>query len=113
MKMSDVLLRLVGGRDPNCPNEADVLAYSENKLSTRSRAQFERHFAGCNDCRELLAFLGRESDEMPAPLTGEGVSEQTSRVLAYIQRDERSRSKPARKARAAAGFYVSYPRLAA
>jgi len=113
MRISDVLLRLIGARDPNCPNEADVLAYSENRLSTRSRAQIERHFADCHDCRQVLAFLGRESDETPAPLTEEAVSEQTDRVLAYIQKDERNRSKPVQKARTAAGFYISYPRLAA
>lgn len=112
MRISDILLRLIGARDPNCPNEADVLAYSENRLSTRSRAQVERHFADCHDCRQVLAFLGRESEEAAAQLTEEAVSAQTDRVLAYIQRDERNRSKPARKARAAAGFYISYPRLA-
>jgi tetratricopeptide (TPR) repeat protein len=112
MRISDILLRLIGARDPNCPNEADVLAYSENRLSTRSRAQVERHFADCHDCRQVLAFLGRESEEAAAQLTEEAVSAQTDRVLAYIQNDERNRSKPAQKARAAAGFYISYPRLA-
>jgi tetratricopeptide (TPR) repeat protein len=112
MRISDVLLRLIGARDPNCPNEADVLAYSENRLSTRSRAQAERHFADCHDCRQALAFLGRGAEEAAAQLTEEAVSAQTGRVLAYIQRDERNRSKPAQKARSAAGFYISYPRLA-
>lgn len=113
MRISDILVRLIGAREPNCPNEADVLAYSEKRLSTRSRAQVERHFADCHDCRQVLAFLGRESAEAAAPLTEEDVSAQTDRVLAYIQKDERNRSKPAQKARAAAGFYISYPRLAA
>lgn len=112
MRISDVLLHLIGVRDPNCPNEADVLAYSENKLSTLRRVQIERHFADCDDCRQVLAFLVRESAEATAPVTEEAVSAQTNRVLAYIQNDERNRSKPARKARAAAGFYISYPRLA-
>ena len=112
MKISDVLSRLIGARDPNCPNEADVLAYSENKLSNRDRGRVERHFAECDDCRQVLAFLGRESEEASAPFTENAVSEQTDRVLAYIQRDERDRTKSARKARAAAGFYISYPKLA-
>ncbi len=113
MRISDVLFRLIGARDPNCPNEADVLAYSENRLSTPSKAQIERHFADCHDCRQVLAFLGRKLDETPAPLTKEAVSAQTDRVLAYIQNDERNRGKPGQKARSAAGFYISYPRLAA
>ena len=112
MKISDVLVRLIGARDKNCPNEADVLAYSENKLSKRDRAGLERHFAECDDCRQVLAFLGRESEEAPAPFTEKAVSEQTDRVLAYIQRDERDGTKSAKKARGAAGFYISYPKLA-
>ncbi|MEK6288782.1 MAG: tetratricopeptide repeat protein [Acidobacteriota bacterium] len=111
MKISDVLLRLVGGRTPGCPNEADILAYSESRLPAHRSVQCEQHFAGCDDCRQVLAFLGR-SEEAAAPLTEEAVSAQTERVLAYIQRDERNRRKPAQKARAAGGFYVSYPRLA-
>jgi tetratricopeptide (TPR) repeat protein len=110
--MSDVLLRLIGARDPNCPGEADVLAYSENRLSRFNRSRFEHHFAGCYDCRELLAFLGRESVEVGAQLADKAASEQTHRVLDYIQRDERQRSKPAHQPRAAAGFHISYPRLA-
>jgi len=65
MRISDVLIRLIGARDPNCPNEADVLAYSEEKLSKRNRARVERHFAQCDDCRQVLAFLGRESEKAP------------------------------------------------
>ncbi|MEK6322422.1 MAG: tetratricopeptide repeat protein [Acidobacteriota bacterium] len=112
MKISDVLLRPFGARDPNCPSEADVLTYSENKISTRSRVRFERHFAGCNDCRELLVFLGREPDEMAVSLSQEAVSEQTNRVLAYIQNDERNRTRLVHKTRPLGGFYISYPRLA-
>ena len=73
MKISDVLSRLIGARDPNCPNEADVLAYSENKLSNRDRGRVERHFAECDDCRQVLAFLGRESEEASAPFTENAV----------------------------------------
>ena len=111
MKISDVLIRLIGARDPNCPNEAEVLAFSESRLSTRDRARVERHFANCHDCRQVLAFLGREV-ETPVAVTEEAVAEQTVKVLAYIQRDERNRSKPREKVRAATGFYISYPRLA-
>ena len=112
MRISDVLIRLIGARDPNCPQEADFLAYSEDRLSNRNRARVERHFAQCDDCRQVLAFLGRESEEAPAPFTEKAVSDQTDRVLAYIQKDERERTKPAKKARASVGFYISYPKLA-
>ncbi len=112
MRIRDVLIRLIGARDPYCPNEADILAYSENRLSTGDRARVERHFANCNDCRQALAFIGREP-EAPVALTPEAVSEQTVNVLAYIQRDERNRVTHPPKARTATGFYVSYPRLAA
>ena len=110
MRISDVLIRLIGAKDPNCPNEADVLAYSDGRLSTRRRAQVERHFADCHDCRQVLAFLARESDETPATLTEEAVSEQTNRVLAYVRNDERN--KRVQNDQAASGFYISYPRLA-
>ena len=112
MRISDALLRLVGAVDPNCPDEGDLFAYFENKLPTHKRAQVERHFAHCDDCRELLALVGRESDNTPAPLTEVAVAAQTNKVLAYIQSDERNRSKPAQKAHSAGGFYISYPKLA-
>lgn len=112
MRIRNVLIRLIGAKDPNCPDEAGVLAYSEDKLSKRDRARVERHFAECDDCRQVLAFLGREPEEASAPLTAKAVSEQTDRVLAYIKKDERDRTKSAKKARDAAGFYISYPRLA-
>lgn len=112
MRISDTLVRLVGAVDPNCPDEDDLFAYFENKLPTHKRARFERHFAQCDDCRELLALVGRESDNRQAPLTDEAVAEQTNRVLGYIQSDERNRNKPAQKARSAGGFYISYPKLA-
>ncbi len=112
MRISDALVRLVGAIDPNCPNEDDLFAYFENKLPARRRPQLARHFAHCDDCRELLALVGRESDKTPAPLTEEAVAEQTDRVLAYIQSDERNRSKPTQKERSGGGFYISYPKLA-
>jgi tetratricopeptide (TPR) repeat protein len=110
MRVTDVLISLMGTRYTDCPHEADVLAYSENRLSPRNRAQIERHFAKCHDCLEVLAFLGREAQETPAPLSEEAVSEQTDRVLAYI----RNGGGPAKPVQVVPrqGFYISYPRLA-
>ena len=113
MKVSDFLIRLISARDPNCPTEDNVLAYAENRLSPRRRLQIERHVVDCHDCVEVLALLGREVDSVPAPLAAEAVTEQTNRVLAYIQTDERNRNRPAQKVQTPGGFYVSYPRLAA
>jgi tetratricopeptide (TPR) repeat protein len=112
MKISDVLLLAFGARDPKCPSEVDVLAYSENKLSTRKRVQVERHFAECDDCRQLLTFLGQESVEKTPPLSQEEVSEQANRVLGYIRNDERNPSRSAQKARSESAFHISYPKLA-
>ena len=112
MRIIDVLIRLISARDPNCPNEADVLAYSENRLSSRTRAQVERHFAGCHDCMDVLAFLGRQTHDSGAQTTDDIVSKQTNRVLAYIENDERQRNKTNQKPRSVTGFNISYPRLA-
>jgi len=104
--------RLIGAGAPGCPNEVDFLAYHENRLSTGNRAGIERHIADCHDCRQVLALLGRDS--MPAAaVSDQVVSQQTGRILAYIETDERNRSKPREKERVAArGPYVSLPRFA-
>ncbi|PYT08642.1 MAG: hypothetical protein DMF60_04310 [Acidobacteria bacterium] len=113
MKISEVLLLTFGAKDPKCPGEADVLAYSENRLSTRRRVRVERHFAECDDCRQLLSFLGQESVEK-APLHSRAeASEQTNRVLGYIRNDELNRTSSAQKARPERGLRISYPWLAA
>ena len=112
MNIHNVLIRLIGARDPNCPREDQVLAYSENRLSSSGRAQLELHFANCSDCLEVLAFLGRDARETSAPPTEEAVAEQTGRVLGYIRNDAVSRSDAEKKVKPAGGFRISYPRLA-
>lgn len=111
MKITDVLLLALGVNDQKCPSEVDVLAYSENKLSTRRRVRVERHFAGCDGCRQLLTFLGQESLEKAPALSQAEVTEQANRVLGYIRNDERNRTRSAQKARPT-GSHISYPRLA-
>jgi tetratricopeptide (TPR) repeat protein len=110
MRLSDVLLRLIGTRDLSCPDEADVLSYSEGKLSTLSRERIERHFADCHDCRQVLAFLAREHQADPAHVSNEAVSQQTNRILGYIQKDERNRK--VNNDKPTVGFCISYPKLA-
>jgi hypothetical protein len=112
MRIHNVLIRLIGARDPNCPREDQVLAYSENRLTSSRRAQLELHFANCSDCLEVLAFLGRDTLEASAPPTEEAVAEQTGRVLGYIRNDAVSRRELAKKVKPAGGFNISYPRLA-
>ena len=74
MRLIDSLYRLFRGEKPEaglkaglpipqCPNEAQVLTYSEGKLSPRMRAELESHFATCNDCRSLLVLLTRFNNE--------------------------------------------------
>jgi tetratricopeptide (TPR) repeat protein len=112
MKLSDALLLAFAARDPKCPSEADVLGYSENTLSSLRRVRLEKHFAECDDCRQLLTFLGEESVEEATPLSQAEVSEQANRVLGYIRNDEHNQSRSARAARPENGFRISYPALA-
>lgn len=112
MKMSEAMLSVFGKREPRCPTEADVLAFFENKVSTLRRSRLQRHFSRCDDCRELLAFLGREPVEAPAAVTEQAVIEQTNRVLALIQEDDRKRYARAPRSRVAGGLSLSYPKLA-
>lgn len=113
MRISLTLRNLMSLRQTVCPDEADVLAFFESRLSVRNGARLERHFTGCDDCRELLVVLGRESAETREPLALEATREQTNRVLSLIHIDELNRSKPEYKRRTSRGFEVSYLRLAA
>ena len=96
MKISDVLYRLIRVNRPRCPNEADVLAYSENRLSGFARIRLESHLAGCEDCREILVFMGREV-ETGAPISPEALSKQTARVLSAIRDYELGSEKKERR----------------
>ena len=109
MKISDFLPLTFGARDRNCPREVDVLAYTEGKLSTLGRVRIERHIAQCDDCRQVIAFIGRESLENSPPLTQTEVSVQTGRVLGYIRNSEINKTSSARHE---GGFRISYAGLA-
>jgi hypothetical protein len=80
-----------------CPHEADVLAYSEDRLSHRRREQLESHFLYCDDCRAFLALFARSSDDATEsdirPLTDRAIKNQTARVLTYIKEDDFNRRK--------------------
>lgn len=112
MTMSDVLYRLIGRRHPGCPNEADILAFSENRLPQASHARFESHFAECEDCREALAFLGGSIDQSEGKLSDAAASEQTARILSYIRNDEINRNAVRVDRRARPRFEISFARLA-
>ena len=123
MNISAILQRLTGSKGSykgnGCPGEADILAYTEGKLSPGNRNRLEPHLAKCDDCRELLVFSVRET---AAATSAEMVSDkevkvQTARVLAYIERDESKRRRAnnetaSRNELVKAGLYLSYRKLA-
>lgn len=107
--------------EPQCPHEAEILSYSEGKLSHQRRAQLEGHFGSCDNCCSLLVLLARFENEMsekPAPLSEDALKKQTARVLAYIENDDKPTvpaSQTVRRERALRrreGFFISYPQLA-
>src|SRR5215813_6308309 len=112
MKLIDTLIGLIGGKDPKCPDEADVLAFSENTLATHRRNELEQHFSGCIDCHKTLAFLGRDKIDSVA-VTEQEITLQTDRVVSFILKDERNATDETRQAKhSTRGFSVSYPVLA-
>jgi tetratricopeptide (TPR) repeat protein len=113
MKISDAVLRFVGATDPNCPGEDGLFAYIENRLSTRNRAQLERHFAQCDDCRELLGLVARVPEQVFVPLTDQAINEQTDKVLTYIRSERTGRAGRQREVQSPNAFAFSYARLAA
>jgi hypothetical protein len=51
----------------NCPEHAQLVAYSEAKLGDAERTRFETHLADCSFCLGQIGFLAREAhDETPA-----------------------------------------------
>ncbi|HXG91147.1 MAG TPA: tetratricopeptide repeat protein [Blastocatellia bacterium] len=134
MDFRNTLYRLTGrgererdnsGNSPYCPHETDVLAYLQAVVSKRERARLEKHFAGCDHCRELIALFTTSSaepaDETGAvPLSETDVKEQTARILAHIESAELNtgkasgeRRKSPEAGRPKEGFYLPYPWLAA
>jgi tetratricopeptide (TPR) repeat protein len=111
MKLIDTVTGLFRPRDPGCPDEADVLAFSENTIPTNRRNNLQRHFSQCTDCQETLAFLGRETVD-PVAITNQEASLQTDRVLSYIQKDARTYSPSSKKREFSPGFHMYFPRFA-
>lgn len=111
MRISDVLYRLIGRKRPVCPHEAEILAYSENRLSPNTRGRLERHFEGCDDCREVLAFLGREVDK-GVPVSEEAASERAARVLGQVRNYEAGSRIEESRPRVGTTPGISFPRLA-
>ena len=113
MRISDAILRFVGAFDPNCPSEDALFAYIANRLPARNRVQMERHFAQCDDCRELLALVAREPEHPSSPLIDQAINEQTDKVLTYIRSERTRQSGQREEARSPRAFVISYARLAA
>jgi tetratricopeptide (TPR) repeat protein len=111
MKLIDTVTGLFRPRDPGCPHEADVLAFSEDTIPTNRRNHLQRHFSQCTDCQKTLAFLGRETVN-PVAITNQEASLQTDRVLSYIQKEARTYSPSSKKREFSHGFQMSFPRFA-
>lgn len=85
-----------------CPDEADLLALTEDRLSESRRGLMEKHLAGCDDCRDTLALFAHCSSDDALDSSFEQMSEaaitkQAARVLAYINQD--TEQQEARKIR--------------
>lgn len=113
MSLRETFRSITGRGQIICPDEAEVLTYLDRRLSANNRARLERHFANCDDCRELLVVIGRQSAETSAHIPDETVQEQTSKVLNLIHSDELSRNKPKRRLRKFPSLDVAHLRLAA
>ncbi|MCI0486486.1 MAG: tetratricopeptide repeat protein [Blastocatellia bacterium] len=123
MNLQDVLYYLTGGNKPGppaelpCPDEAEILGYLDDRISSGKRAKLETHFASCDDCRELLALYtkvwsGPEADE--APPAEETITGQTARILTSIREDEINRARgEAGRVPARSHIFISYAQLRA
>lgn len=79
----------------NCPAEAEILSYSENRLRGRRRSRLEKHLAGCEDCRETMILLTQGelvSDIEPLNESADQLRVRAVGVLEMIARDERERA---------------------
>lgn len=84
-----------------CPQESDLLAYIENRLSIKKSDRLEGHFVSCDDCRESLTLFARISSDQTAsePVSSQEIKDQTASVIALIKQqefDRRLRPQPAR-----------------
>ncbi len=105
-----------------CPEEIEILNYIENRVTEDTSAKLERHFAQCDNCRELLVLYVQLRDELAAgndaagmpPVTDSEVEQQTAHVLAMIKEDEWRRRQTAAdrpQRRSLSGIFVTYTQL--
>lgn len=99
MSLSDFIADLwsevtTSGALTRCPQESELLAYIENRLSERKRRLFEAHFLSCDNCRESLTlFAHARSDKATLePVTDAEIKQQTASVIALIKQEEFNRS---------------------
>jgi hypothetical protein len=98
-----------------CPHEAELLAYSLNRLPHNRREQLESHFLGCDHCRNFLVLFARTADDATEPdikpLTDSAIKNQASRILTYIKEDDFNRRRTGRDKQSVkdliAGLFVS------
>jgi len=84
-----------------CPEESELLAYHEGRLSDRKSEGLESHFVSCDECRESLTLFARVSSDQTdfEPVTGEEIKRQTASVIAFIKQDEVNRNLNPRSTR--------------
>jgi hypothetical protein len=83
----------------NCPDEVEILAYCEGRISDRNRAEIYKHISTCYNCIELLAMFAQiseqESDDEIADLENAELKmpnpedrKLAKKVLEMIEKDE-------------------------
>jgi hypothetical protein len=76
----------------NCPDEADILAYCEGRVSEQHRTKIYKHIATCQNCIELLAMFAQISEEQdeesPDSHESQPEDELADKVLEMIEKDE-------------------------
>jgi hypothetical protein len=85
--------------DLNCPDEAEILAYCEGRVSDQNRAKIYKHITTCHNCIELLAMFAQiseqEADEEVEAINSDEINqpdpedkELAEKVLKMIESDE-------------------------
>jgi hypothetical protein len=82
----------------HCPEEAELLAYCENRLPNQDQTKIYKHVSSCNNCLELLAMFAQisevandKAEELAHQKIEEsdtGIRNLTEKVLNMIEQDE-------------------------
>ncbi|HKV37826.1 MAG TPA: zf-HC2 domain-containing protein, partial [Blastocatellia bacterium] len=91
-------LTMKRNKELNCPNDSEMFAYFEGTLSALHRRSVEKHLAGCDSCRESLAWLIQSAAEVaegePDEPSVEEVRTQVARLVAFAGQDAGAAAPP-------------------